>query len=152
MDNFDARILQEMQRSNLIPAETIANTVGLSVSAVQRRIKRLRTDGAIEADISVVAPHAVGQQMTFVVAVEMERERADLIDAFKRQMRLSPHVQQCYYITGESDFIIVMTAASMDEYEGLTRELFFDNSNVRRFHTNVVMQRVKVGLSVHIEA
>lgn len=151
MDSFDVRILQELQESNLQPAETIANTVGLSVSAVQRRIKRLRSEGTIEADISVVNPKAVGQQMTLVVAVEMERERADLIDSFKREMRSSPHVQQCYYITGEADFVIVMTAANMDEYERLTRELFFDNANVRRFHTSVVMQRVKVGLSVNIE-
>lgn len=151
MDSFDVQILQELQESNLQPAETIANTVGLSVSAVQRRIKRLRSEGTIEADISVVNPKAVGQQMTLVVAVEMERERADLIDSFKREMRSSPHVQQCYYITGEADFVIVMTAANMDEYERLTRELFFDNANVRRFHTSVVMQRVKVGLSVNIE-
>ena len=57
-------------------------------------------------------------------------------------------MQQCYYVTGESDFVLVVVATSMSHYESLTRQLFFGNSNVKRFRTNVVMDRVKVGLEV----
>ncbi|TIO55284.1 MAG: Lrp/AsnC family transcriptional regulator, partial [Mesorhizobium sp.] len=63
-----------------------------------------------------------------------------------------PEVQQCYYVTGEADFILVVTVATMADYEALTRRLFFENNNVRRFRTFVAMDRVKVGLEVPVGA
>ncbi|TGR95743.1 Lrp/AsnC family transcriptional regulator, partial [Mesorhizobium sp. M2E.F.Ca.ET.209.01.1.1] len=61
-----------------------------------------------------------------------------------------PQVQQCYYVTGEADFILVVTVATMADYETLTRRLFFANNNVKRFRTFVAMDRVKVGLEVPV--
>ena len=71
---------------------------------------------------------------------------------FKRSMTATPEVMQCYYVTGEVDFILILTAPDMQHYERFTQQFFFDNPNIRRFHTMVVMDRVKHGLSVPIGA
>ena len=73
------------------------------------------------------------------------------MDAFKRSMRDTPEVMLCFYVTGEIDFVLVVTAKTMRDYEDFTRRFFFDNPNVRRFNTRVVMDRVKFGLAVPIE-
>lgn len=87
-----------------------------------------------------------------IVEVTLERERPDILDEFKTSMRATPEVMQCYYVTGEIDFILMVTARDMTQYEAFTNRFFFNNPNVRRFHTLVVMDRVKVGLSVPIFA
>ncbi len=150
IDNFDRKILEIVQQSNRTTSEQIAEQVGLSPAAVQRRLKRMREQSVIQADVAVVNPKAIGRAMTFVVQVSLERERADLIDAFKKKMKNNKAVQQCYYVTGSADFILVVTAADMEGYDRFTREAFFGNTNVRNFQTNVVMDPVKVGLSVPI--
>jgi DNA-binding Lrp family transcriptional regulator len=88
--------------------------------------------------------------MSFIVGVEMERERADMLDAFRREARADPNVQQCYYVTGAADFVLVVVARDMADFEAFTRRLLFDNPNIRRFTTNVVMARDKVGLVVPV--
>ncbi|MFT5722887.1 MAG: Lrp/AsnC family leucine-responsive transcriptional regulator [Motiliproteus sp.] len=148
IDNFDRHILEIVQQSNRTTSEQIAERVGLSPAAVQRRLKRMREQQLIQADVSVVNPKAVGRAVTLIVQVSLERERADLMDAFKKEMKNNKAVQQCYYVTGSSDFILLVTAVDMEGYERFTREAFFDNANVRNFQTNVVMDTVKVGLSV----
>ncbi|RDE18407.1 Lrp/AsnC family transcriptional regulator [Motiliproteus coralliicola] len=148
IDSFDRNILDIVQQSNRTTSDQIAEQVGLSPAAVQRRLKRMREQNLIQADISVVNPKAIGRAVTLVVQVSLERERADLMDAFKKEMKRNPSVQQCYYVTGSSDFILIVTAVDMEGYERFTREAFFDNANVRSFQTNVVMDTVKVGLSV----
>ena len=145
LDDFDRAILRRVQRDARATGEDIGAAIGLSAAAVQRRLKRLRQLGVITAEVAVVDPVAVGQAMSFIVGVEMERERADVLDAFRRQARTDPNVQQCYYVTGESDFILIVTARDMDDFEQFTRRLLFDNANIRRFTTNVVMARDKVG-------
>jgi Lrp/AsnC family leucine-responsive transcriptional regulator len=148
IDNFDRNILKIMQQSNRTTSEQVAEQVGLSPAAVQRRLKRMREQCLIQADISVVNPRAIGRAVTLVVQVSLERERADLMDAFKKKMNDNESVQQCYYVTGSPDFILIVTATDMAAYERFTREAFFDNANVRNFQTNVVLDSVKVGLSV----
>lgn len=148
LDSFDIRLLNAVQHNNRVTADELSETVGLSPSACLRRLKRLRKEGVIESEIAVISPQAIGQTLTMVVEVTLERERPDILDEFKKSMRLTPEVMQCYYVTGEIDFILVVTARNMQEYEAFTQRFFFDNPNIMRFHTLVVMDRVKVGLSV----
>jgi len=144
-DRTILRMVQENARERL---ETIATETGLSVATVQRRIRSLKADGVITGESALVDPKSVGYAMTFLVFVELEHERIDQIDAFRRKARAEPQVQQCYYITGDADFAIIALARDMEDYEQLTHRLFFADSNVKRFRTSVVMDRTKVGARV----
>lgn len=148
LDEFDLKILHILQQNNLTPQRTIGEAVSLSAAAVQRRIKRMEDNGVIEAHRAVINPAAVNRQITLIVHITLESERTALIDEIKKSFRDAPEVQQCYYVTGEVDFILVVSTATMSEYEELTRRLFFNNTNIKRFNTFVTMDRVKTGLAL----
>lgn len=148
LDEKDRQLLDLLQHDARQSLEAIAGQIALSAPAVQRRIKRLRATGVIEGEVAVVNPAAVGLPMTFIVIVELERERADQIDAFRRKVIAEPQVQQGYYVTGEGDFVIIAVARDMDDFEALTRKLFFDDPNVRRFRTSVAMGKAFRSLNV----
>ncbi|GAB3252552.1 Lrp/AsnC family transcriptional regulator [Chitinimonas naiadis] len=150
IDPYDRAILRELQRDCRQSTEQIATVVALSATAVQRRIKRLRETGIIQAEQAIVAPAALGRKLSLVIQVTLTRGRADIVADFKQQMRAMPEVQQCYYVTGEHDFVVIVTAEDMADYERLTHRLFFENPNIQKFHTTVVMESVKVGLQVPI--
>jgi DNA-binding Lrp family transcriptional regulator len=143
LDEFDRKILQLVQVDNLMPQREISERVGLSAPAVARRLQRLRATGIIKRDISVVNEGALGRPLTIVVEVATENERLYLIDEMKRRFASCPQVQQCYYVTGETDFILIMNVSDMDEYTSLTRQLFFKGGNVKSFRTCVAMEKVK---------
>jgi DNA-binding Lrp family transcriptional regulator len=145
LDRADLAILGILQRDNLTPQREIGLAVHLSAPAVQRRIKRMTKSGVIEANVAVVDPELVGHPVAIVVEVEVISETADQIAAAKAAFRAAPEIQQCYYVTGDADFLLVVVVPSMADYEALTQRLFFGN-NVKRFKTFVVMDRVKVGL------
>ncbi|MEP9373599.1 Lrp/AsnC family transcriptional regulator [Mesorhizobium sp. KR1-2] len=152
LDAFDRKILAILQKDNTTPQRTIGEAVNLSAPAVQRRIKRMTEDGVIQANVAVVDPVAVGQAITIFVEVEVISETADQIEMAKREFAAAAEIQQCYYVTGEADFILVIVVPAMADYEALTRRLFFGNNNVKRFRTFVAMDRVKVGLSVQVDS
>jgi Lrp/AsnC family transcriptional regulator, leucine-responsive regulatory protein len=150
LNKADKIILNALQKNARTGLDVLADDTGLSVASVQRRVKALRENGILVGDAAIVDPVKAGQLMSFVVMVELERERLDQIDAFTRRASAEPQVQQCYYVTGEADFCLVCTAKDMEDFQALTQRLFFEDTNVRRFRTSVVMGRKKVGLSVHI--
>lgn len=144
LDGFDRRVLAAVQRDNIAPLRQIAEEVCLSAAAVARRLQRLRRDGVIAADVSIVDPVAAGVPITVIVEVSVESEIVENLDRVRARFVACPQVQHCYYVTGEVDFILIMAVANMDQYETLTRKLFFDGGNVSRFRSFVAMQRVKV--------
>ena len=139
IDNADAMILNLLQEDSKLGLYTLAYETGLSVASVQRRLKSLRARKIILREIAIVDPAKVNLPMSFIVMVELERERIDQIDAFIRRANNEPQVQQCYYVTGDADFCLICVAKSMDDFEDLTQRLFFENSNVRKFRTSVAM-------------
>jgi len=151
LDTFDRKILAHYQHDTRIPAEAIGAAVGLSATAVQRRLKRLREDGVITAEIAVLSPAALDQPVTCIVGIDLDRETAADIDGFKARVWEHTEVQQCYYVTGPTDFILITLTKSMEAYEAFTRRLLQEDSNVRSFTTYVVLDRAKVGLSVAVE-
>ncbi|WP_020593867.1 Lrp/AsnC family transcriptional regulator [Kiloniella laminariae] len=146
LDGFDRSILRCLQQSTRFTSEQIAEKVGLSATACQRRIKRLRDTGAIVREVAILSPDAVENRLTLLVQIVVKRGRSDVIDAFKRDMMTYAEVQQCYYVTGAFDFILIVTARDIVEYEHFTRRAFFDNPAIHEFNTTVVMEQVKVGL------
>ncbi|QRM32184.1 Lrp/AsnC family transcriptional regulator [Microvirga sp. VF16] len=151
LDRIDGRILQIVQKNNRLTSEEMACSVNLSSSACQRRLKRLRANGVIEADVSVISPKALGRPVTMIVLVSLERERADIVDRFKNAIRATREVMLGFYVTGDADFILVVTSKSMEDYEQFTRRFFYENPDIKGFKTMVAMDRVKAGYEFPID-
>ena len=148
MDDKDLELLKLIQSNARLTADALSIHVALSPAAIQKRLKRLRDTGVIEKEVAVLSASKLGREITVIVEVMLERENRIHLDTFKRRMREAPAVQQCYYTTGSADFVVIVIVSNLEEYEAFTQEYFFDESNVSRFTSSVVMDRVKVSLDV----
>ncbi|UXN57600.1 Lrp/AsnC family transcriptional regulator [Phyllobacterium zundukense] len=152
LDRMDIALLKAVQKNNRLTSEELAEVVHLSPTACQRRLKRLRSAGVIEADVSIISPKGVGRHITMIVMVSLERERADIVDRFKTAIRNTREVMMGYYVTGEADFILVVTAKDMEDYEQFTRRFFYENADIKGFKTTVVMDRIKASFAIPVDA
>ena len=150
LDRFDRKLLAIVQQEADLTADVLADRVGLSASAVLRRLRRLRADGVIVAQTAVVDPARVGKPVFFLAALEIERERPELIARLRTWLADEPQVQQVYYVTGTADFVLVIVAPDVGGYDALMSRLMLDNPNVRRFTTNVALGVGKRSLAVPI--
>ena len=150
IDEYDKNLLRLLQQNNRTTADELGQIVSLSTSAVQRRLKRLRDDKIIEADISIISSSATGMGTTCVVDVILEDGNSKALEKFKASMKKSREVMQCYFVTGTYDFVIIVNTRDMKHYEGFSKKWLMDNPNVKHFYTHVVMDKVKLGYGVAI--
>lgn len=150
LDRFDRQLLNLVQEDAGQTAERLAEQIGLSPSAIQRRLKRLREEGVIAREIAVVDSKSVGSPTSFVVSLQVERERPELLAQLRQWLAAQPHIQQVFYVTGEADFILVVTAADTETYDALMSQMMTANPNVKRFTTNVALSVVKRGLTIPV--
>lgn len=148
LDAFDRRLLALVQRDADVTNEQIAEQLALSPSAVQRRLKRLKTIGVIKSVVAVLEPEKLGPSTTFIVGLEVERERPELLARLRAWLSAEDSIQQCFYVTGNSDYVLVVTAPDVARYDALMSRLIAENPNVRRFTTNVALGVQKRGLFI----
>lgn len=152
LDRFDLAILDILQADNTTPQRSIAQAVNLSAPAVQRRIQRLKDSGVIRANVAVLDPVKVGKPLTIVLEVHLDNERPDRTAPLRARIAAEDAVQQCYSVTGEADYLLVVNVASMADYEALTRRLFEGDDNIKRFRTSVALASLKTGLRVPLDS
>ena len=152
LDKLDRRILALLQKDARLSAEMIGADVGLSASAVQRRTARLREEGVITGEVAVVDAKSVGRPLTMIVDLEVEGERSELVAGLKRWIAGEAAIQEAWYVTGDEDYVLVVTARDVDTYEALMQKLLADNVNVKRYRTRVALRTLKRGLIVPVDA
>ncbi|RVV99172.1 Lrp/AsnC family transcriptional regulator [Mesobaculum littorinae] len=143
MNTLDRKLLDQLQRNVRTSLQSLAEMTGLSTASVQRRMRALREAGAIRREVAILDPEQVGLGLTAIVAVELERDRIDQIDAFKRKARAERMITHAYCIAGESDFILTVMARDIPDYEAFTHRFFFSDENVRKFRTSIVISTEK---------
>lgn len=148
LDNEDRKILGIIQRDCSTPSEQIASDTGMSASSVQRRIRKMREDGIIQGQVTLVDAKKLGYPLTFLAALEIERERKELLSQLRRWLDKEDAVQQAIYVTGAADIILIVIAQDVEAYDAITQRLLENNPNVRRITTSVALQTYKRGLYV----
>lgn len=143
MDATDRKLLDLFQRNAKTSVQSLADATGISTASVQRRTRALREAGVIKREVAILDPKSLGLGITAIVSVELERDRLDQIDAFKRKAREDRQVTHFYCIAGEADFILVVMAKDIAGYEAFTHRFFFADKNVRKFRTSIVVSTEK---------
>ncbi|WP_250464851.1 Lrp/AsnC family transcriptional regulator [Microbulbifer litoralis] len=148
MDSFDTEILKILQTSSRISTEELGVRVGLSASACQRRIKRLKAEGIVSNEVAILDREKLPGFITVIIDVTLEKGGEKALDKFIAQLNEESRVQQFYYVAGEVDFVVIVVTKSMDDFDNLCRQVLMSNANVKKFSSKVVIKSEKVGMAV----
>lgn len=104
MDAIDLQILGIIQSDNRRSAADIGQEIGLSVSAVSDRVRRLNASGVVAANRAVIDPLRVGLGICAFIFVDLE-PRADEA-AFVQRVTALLEVQEAHHITGPHNWLV----------------------------------------------
>jgi DNA-binding Lrp family transcriptional regulator len=150
LDKFDLDLLNLVQSDASASAEALGAVVGLSGSAVLRRLRQLRETGIINREVAIVATDKLGPRLRIIANVELERDRADQLGALVELLQEQPEIQQAYYISGDADLLLIVIVSEISDYDRLTAELVSKHPIIKRIKTSVVFRELKVGLFVPV--
>jgi Lrp/AsnC family leucine-responsive transcriptional regulator len=147
LDDFDHRLLDLLQRDAARTLNALGEAVGLSASAVQRRLGYYRRNGLLR-EVAVLDPGVLPATTLVAALVTMERDTQRVHAAFRARMRAASEVQQCYALAGDWDYLVIMAVSSVADYREAAERLFVDEGNIKRYDTRLVFDAVKVGLQL----
>ena len=148
LDKMDRKILNILQRDNQITNLALAEKIGMSAPPCFRRVKRLRDEGFIVNDVSLVDPFKVGRPLIVFANITLEKQREDLLAHFERKMAEEPEVMQCYFVSGDTDYLLIIHVADMNHYNNFARRVFANEPNIKKFRSSFCLNRTKYNTQV----
>ncbi|ACM28138.1 Lrp/AsnC family transcriptional regulator [Rhizobium rhizogenes] len=152
LDEKDREILLILQDNADQPAKAIAQVVNLSPSAVERRISKLKREGVIDRIVAVVSPAAVRRNLRILVEIEIQNEYRHNLEAFQRWLVQAPEVQSCWYVTGDTDFVLSVTVRDIEEYNAFIERMMTDlRELVRKYKSLIALKTIKHGMALSVD-
>jgi Lrp/AsnC family transcriptional regulator, leucine-responsive regulatory protein len=143
LDKVDRRLLNLLQKDNRTPTSVLAEKVHVSQPTCLRHIRDLRQSGVIYADVAMVDPFALGFGMMAFLEVSLSNQSDEQMQEFEARMNKEAEVLQCYFVSGEYDYFLVVHVVDMDAYYTFVRRAISGSGNVRHFQTRFPMKRAK---------
>jgi DNA-binding Lrp family transcriptional regulator len=142
LDDLDAAILRHLEHHGRATNYEVGEAVGLSASAASRRIQALEAAGAIRGYRAVVNDRLLGKRMTVFIRVTLERQSANVLNAFEAAIRRSKGITSCHLIAGQYDYMLVVRVADIDGYGTLHRNELSRLPGVTRLETSFALRDV----------
>ncbi len=143
IDQRDYHILDELQRDGALTNAELAERVHLSPSACLRRVNLLKESGVIAGTHLILDQAKAGFEGTAYLFIALKGQDRDTLDRFERAMTKVPHIQECYLLAGQSDYLLRVVFRDMEDFERLHSEVITRLPGVERVQSTLTLRTVK---------
>lgn len=143
LDRIDLRILSCLQADGRIANLKLAETVGLSPTAVLARVQKLSKEGYILGYEARLNPLKLGAGMMVFVEVLLDRTTPNVFEAFKAAVQVHAEILECHMVAGGFDYLLKIRVADMQAYRLFAGSVLWQLPGVRETRTYAVMEEVK---------
>jgi len=136
LDGVDVRIVSAMSRDARTTLAQLSRDVGLSVSAVQARLRRLESRGVIAGYRPILDAEALGKPLAaFIEISPLDPAQPDNAPELLEPL---PEIEACHSIAGEASYMLFVRVASPRDLERLIGDI--RRVAAVRTRTTVVLQ------------
>ncbi|TNE58915.1 MAG: Lrp/AsnC family transcriptional regulator [Alphaproteobacteria bacterium] len=123
MDEFDRKILRELQRGSDRSVQEVADAIGLSPTPTARRIRLLRQAGYIRKEVALLDRQRLGIGETVYVMVKTNAHTEDWLQKFAEGVARIPEVIEFHRMSGEIDYLIKIAISGLSDYDRIYKKL-----------------------------
>jgi Lrp/AsnC family transcriptional regulator, leucine-responsive regulatory protein len=143
LNEIDRRLLDLLQSDAKLTNKELAAQLGLSITPIYERIKRLEAQGVIRKYVALVDKVKVGKGLTVICMVQLSRHAAEVLQKFEQEIQAFPEVLECFHVAGEYDYLLKVVVSDMEEYQRFITKGIATLQNVSNVHSTFVMKEIK---------
>lgn len=143
MDDFDRKILIELQRNPDLSAAAVAERVGLSHTPCWRRIRKLEEDGTIAGRALLLDRKALGLSADVFAEIRLKNHDEDTLTLFEQAVRARSEIINCFSMSGERDYLMHIVVADIAAYETFLKKVLLHLPGVGAVNSSFALGCVK---------
>jgi DNA-binding Lrp family transcriptional regulator len=142
IDAIDRNIMRQLQLDARMSNTRLAEAVGLSPSACLRRIAALEREGYILGYTAVLGQSDDKDGIAVIINITLERQTEEHLNRFEAAIRKFPEIQECFLMTGGSDYLLKLEVENAHDFERIHKEILAKLPGVARIHSSFSIRNV----------
>lgn len=143
LDNTDKKLLTLLQNDAKLTTKQLAHHLGLTLTPVFERIKKLEKQGAISKYVAILNKEKIGRKLIAFCNVSIKEHSREFIHNFESQIIDFPEVMECYHIAGMYDYMLKINTRDMDSYHDFIYNKLATIENIGNVRSSFVMNELK---------
>jgi Lrp/AsnC family transcriptional regulator len=143
LDDFDRKILRALQENGDYSMADLGNLIGLSHTPCWRRLKRLESEGIIRRKVTLLNPEMLNLAVTVQVHVNMKAHDEESLAEFEAAIEQTPEILECYAISGDKDYLLMVVVESVAQYEQLLKKTLMHLPHIANISSTFALRQVK---------
>ncbi len=143
LDAYDRRILALLQEDASLSSAQLAERVGLSQSPCWRRVQRLKEEGVIRGQVTLLDRKKVGLNTQIFAEVKLNAHGRSNFAEFTEAIRGFPEVLECHVLMGSVDFMLRIVTPDIEAYERFFFEKLSNVPGIQEVNSIVALSEIK---------
>jgi Lrp/AsnC family transcriptional regulator, regulator of ectoine-degradation genes len=145
LDRYDLKILRILSEDGRITKSGLAEAINLSVTPAWERVRKLEDAGLVKGYRALIDWNLVFKSQQMMVEITLARHTAQDMRRFEQRMQSAPEVEFCYATGGGIDYIAMIQATDIDQYQRFIDQLLLEELAIERYFTYIVTKTIKTG-------
>ena len=143
IDATDIELLNLLQRDAKMKHKELAAALGLTITPIYERIKRLEKAGVIKQYATLLDPVKVGKELICFSMVTLEKHSQAYLKEFEAKVMEITEVMECYHLAGEYDYILKVVVKDMNQYQQFIVNKLSAINNVGQVQSSFALSTLK---------
>ncbi|MEO9482880.1 MAG: Lrp/AsnC family transcriptional regulator [Ekhidna sp.] len=143
MDATDRKLILLLQQDGKLTMKELSGKLGLSITPIYERLRRLERDGLITGYHASVDHKKAGFGFVVFSSVTLESHKAEFLSEFETEIIKFSEVMECYHLAGSFDFLVKVLVKDMDDYASFVNKKLAKLNNIRLVQSMMVLKKIK---------
>jgi DNA-binding Lrp family transcriptional regulator len=144
IDEIDLKLLNLLQQNSRITIRSLSEKLFLSTTPIYERIKKLEKSGLIKQYITLLDPKKIDKNLTVYISINLTKHTKEVVEQFEQAIEKLDEVSECYYISGNFDFLLKVYCKDMDAYHDFLTDKLSIIENIAQFYSSFVLTNSKL--------
>lgn len=148
-DATDKKLLEYIQQDSKQTNKELSNKLGLSVTAVYERIKKLEKEGFIDGYIAIVNKEKVNRNFVVFCHIKLVQHSQEFVIKFEKEVKQLSEVLECYHLSGDYDYLLKVIVEDMTAFREFMVNKLTSINHIGSTHSMFVINEVKHSTAIN---
>lgn len=142
-DDIDKKLLLFLQEDSKQTTKELSYKLGLSVTAVYERIRKLENAGVISKYVAILDRNKINRNFIVLCHVKLTQHKKEYVLQFEREVMNLQEVTECFHVSGDYDYILKIGVKDMEDYRHFMLSKLTTLQHISSTHSSFMISEVK---------
>ncbi len=142
-DETDQKLLLFLQEDSKQTTKELSHKLGLSVTAVYERIRKMENTGVISKYVALLDRKKINRNFIVLCHIKLAQHKKEYVLQFEREVMNLQEVTECFHVSGDYDYILKIGVKNMEDYRNFMLSKLTTLQHIASTHSSFMISEVK---------